>query len=172
MKQSSSKQDGRPPPPPEHRFLKGSTGNKGGRPKGAVSLKRITRKVALKKHTVVIDGAPQRMTLLELIISRLVALSASGIASAVALEDDLRKKLTPEEIESAGYLLIREPYKSDAEWIAAMEAHNLRAKDPRTHVDLRSEEFVKAARGEPTKLGEALLASHRKWGHYRESPFD
>ncbi len=30
---------GRTPPPPEHRFLKGTSGNKRGRPKGAVSLK-------------------------------------------------------------------------------------------------------------------------------------
>jgi hypothetical protein len=172
MENSSSAQDGRAPPPPEHRFLKGSTGNKGGRPKGAISLKRITRKVALKKHTVLIDGAPKRMTLLELVISRLVALSSSGIASAVALDDDLRKKLSPDEIKSAGYLLVPEPYKSDAEWIAAMEAENLHAKDPRTYVNVRSEEFVKAVKGEPTKLGEALLASHRKWGHYRKSPFD
>jgi hypothetical protein len=172
MKQSSSTQDGRAPPPPEHRFLKGSTGNKGGRPKGAVSLKRITRKVALKKHTVLIDGVPERMTLLELVMTRLVALSSSGVAAAVALENDLRKKLSPDEIESAGYLLMPEPYKSDAEWIAAMEASNLRAKDPRTYVNVRSEEFAKAVKGEPTKLGQALLASHHKWGHYRESPFD
>jgi hypothetical protein len=88
------------------------------------------------------------------------------------LEDDLRKKLTPEEIESGGCVLMPEPYKSDAEWIAAMEAENLHKKDPRTYVNLRSEEFVKAAKGEPTKLGEALLASHRKWGNFRRSPFD
>jgi hypothetical protein len=64
-----------------------------------------------------------------------------------------------------------EPFESDAEWIAAMEAENLRKKDPQTHGNLRSQEFQKAAKGKPTKLGEAFLASHRKWGHYRGSPF-
>ncbi|MGN6285409.1 MAG: DUF5681 domain-containing protein [Afipia sp.] len=171
MSKASNPQDGRTPPP-EHRFLKGSTGNKAGRPKGAISLKRITRKVALKKHTVVIDGVSKKMTLLELVIFRLVALSSSGISSAVTLEDDLRKKLMPDEAKSDEYGLMPESFKSDAEWIAAMEADNLSKKDPRTHVNLRSEEFRKAAKGEPTKLGEALLASHHKWGNYRKSPFD
>jgi hypothetical protein len=40
-------------------------------------------------------------------------------------------------------------------------AHTL---EPGTFVDVRAEEFLKAARGEPSPLGEALLAFHKKYG--------
>jgi len=39
---------GRKPPPAEYHFLKGTTGNKKGRPKGSIDTKRLTRKVATR----------------------------------------------------------------------------------------------------------------------------
>src|ERR1700737_2234178 len=63
---------GRTPPPAEHRFLKGSCGNKRGRPKGTVSLKKLTRKVALKKHHVVVEGRVLHKTLLALVIGAMI----------------------------------------------------------------------------------------------------
>jgi len=44
--------EGRIPPPTKSQFRQGRSGNPGGRPKGSVSLSGLTRKVALKKHTV------------------------------------------------------------------------------------------------------------------------
>lgn len=63
---------GRTPPPAEHRFLKGTSGNKRGRPKGAVSLKKLTHKVARKKHRVVVAGRVVRKTLLQLVIEAVI----------------------------------------------------------------------------------------------------
>ena len=60
--------DGRKPPPPQSQFRKGQSGNRAGRPKGSVSLSAITRRVALKMHTVPIEGKPRKLTLLELLI--------------------------------------------------------------------------------------------------------
>src|SRR5258707_7272816 len=68
--------EGRTPPPAESRFRKGRAGNPTGRPKGSISLSRITRKVALKKHSLRIEDKPRRLTTLELVILKL-----KGIAS-------------------------------------------------------------------------------------------
>src|SRR5882757_220097 len=88
---------GRMPPPAEHRFLRGTSGNKRGRPKGAVSLKRLARKVALKKHRVVVDGRTVHKTLLELVIEAMIRGAASGLPSMVALHNVLRAKIRPTE---------------------------------------------------------------------------
>src|SRR5258708_645892 len=87
--------NGRMPPPSEHRFLKGTSGNKRGRPKGAVSLKRLTRKVALKKHRVVVDGRSVHRTLLQLVLEAMIRGAASGAPSMVALHNEIRAKIRP-----------------------------------------------------------------------------
>ena len=76
---------GRKPPPAEHQFLKGTSGNKKGRPKGSVDLKKLTRKVAQKKHAVKVDGKIVRKTLLQLVIESTVREAATGAPSMVAL---------------------------------------------------------------------------------------
>jgi hypothetical protein len=154
---------GRPPPPPEHRFLKGTSGNKRGRPKGAVSLKRITRKVALKKHAVMADGRSVRKTLLELVIEALISRAATGAPSMAALQNELRAKIRPTGEKQPGGLLVVPAVLSPEEFIAQEEARNATARDPSTYVNHKSEEFCKAVRGIPTTLGEAILASHRRW---------
>ena len=154
---------GRTPPPPEHRFLKGTSGNKHGRPKGAVSLKKITRKVALKKHAVMVDGRIVRKTLLQLVIEALIARAASGAPSMAALQNELRTKIRPTGEKQPGGLLVVPEVLSREESMAQAEAHNATAQDPSTYVNHKSEEFCKAVSGIPTALGEAILASHRRW---------
>jgi hypothetical protein len=155
---------GRTPPPPEHQFLKGTSGNKRGRPKGTVSLKKITRKVALKKHALTVDGRVVRKTLLQLVIETLISRAASGAPSMAALHSELRAKIRPTGEKQPGGLLVVPEVLSPEEWTAQAEAHNATARDPSTYVNHESEEFCKAVRGIPTALGEAIRASHRRWG--------
>src|SRR6202158_1962536 len=97
---------GRMPPPVEHRFLKGSSGNKRGRPKGSIDLKKLTRKVALKKHRVVVNGRSVRKTLLQLVIESVIRGAASGAPSMVSLHNEIRAKVRPMEEKQQGGLLV------------------------------------------------------------------
>jgi hypothetical protein len=153
---------GRMPPPVEHRFLKGSSGNKRGRPKGSIDLKKITRKVALKKHRVVVNGRSVRKTLLQFVIESVIRGAASGAPSMVSLHDKLREKVRPGEKQPGGLLVVPE-VSSPEEWMARVEERNALATDPTDRIDHKVEEFCKAARGIPTPLGEAIRASHRRW---------
>jgi len=153
---------GRTPPPPEHRFLKGTSGNKRGRPKGSVSLKKLTRKVAMRKHRLGPEGPSK--TLLQHVIEALIRGAASGLPSMVALNNEIRAKLHPQAEKQPGGLLVVPAVLSEAEFIEEMEKRNADARDPSTYVNHKSEEFCKAVRGIPTPLGEAILASHRRWG--------
>jgi uncharacterized protein DUF5681 len=121
---------GRLPPPLEHRFLKGSSGNKRGRPKGSIDLKRVTRKVALKKHRVVINGRPVRKTLLELVIEQVVRGAASGAPSMVSLYHKIRTRVRPIEGQQMGGLLLVPETLTTEEWEAQAERRNAIATDP------------------------------------------
>jgi hypothetical protein len=153
---------GRMPPPVEHRFLKGSSGNKRGRPKGSIDLKKITRKVALKKHRVVVNGRSVRKTLLQLVIESVIRGAASGAPSMVSLHNEIRAKVRPGEKQPGGLLVVPEVL-SPEEWMARVEERNALATDPTDRIDHKVEEFCKAVSGIRTPLGEAILASHRRW---------
>jgi hypothetical protein len=152
-------------PPVEHRFLKGSSGNKRGRPKGSIDLKKLTRTVALKKHRVTVNGRPVRKTLLELVVETVIRGAASGAPSMVSLHNAIRAKVRPMEEKQQGGLLVVPEGLSTEEFIAKEEARNASAQDPTTYVNHKGEEFCKAVGGIPTPLGEAILASHRRWNH-------
>ena len=154
---------GRMPPPVEHRFLKGSSGNKRGRPKGSIDLKKIIRKVALKKHSVVVNRRPVRKTLLQLVIESVIRGAAGGAPSMVSLHEKIRAKVRPLEEKQPGGLLVVPEVLSPEEFWARTEERNALATDPTDRIDYRAEEFRKAARGIPTPLSEAIRASHRRW---------
>jgi hypothetical protein len=155
---------GRMPPPAEHRFLKGSSGNKRGRPKGSIDLKKLTRKVALKKHRIVVNGRPVRKTLFQLVIETVIRGAASGAPSMVSLHNEIRAMVRPmEEQQPGGLLVVPETSSSTEEFIAEEEARNAGAQDPSTYVNHKGEEFCKAVKGVPTPLGEAILASYLRW---------
>lgn len=153
---------GRTPPPIEHRFLKGTSGNKRGRPKGTVSLKKLTRKVALRKHRLGPEGPAK--PLLRLVIEAMIRGAASGIPSMVAINNEIRAKIHPQQEKLPGGLLVVPAVMTPAEFIEAMEKVSADARDPSTYVNHKAEEFCKAVAGIPTRLGEAILASHRRWG--------
>ena len=98
---SGTSAEGRTPPPPEKRFPKGRSGNPAGRPKGAISLSLLTRKVALKKHRVPIDGKTRRITLLELLIFKARAMAAGGHPGAAAQINWLRAQIAQSDADLA-----------------------------------------------------------------------
>jgi hypothetical protein len=163
MNDNSQSGSGRMPPPVGHRFLKGSSGNKRGRPKGSIDLKKLTRKVALKKHRIVVNGRPIRKTLLQLVIEAVVRGAASGAPSMVSLHNEIRAKVRPMEEKQQGGLLVVPESLSTEEFIAKEIARTGDTQDPTTYVNHKGEEFCKAVRGIPTPLGEAILASYRRW---------
>jgi len=161
-KYNGASAQGRMPPPEEYRIPKGKSGNSKGRPRGSVSLPALTRKVANTKHRAVIDGAPQQRSLLELVILKIQAMALAGHAGAAALVTDLWGLAAVPEPGEGGFLLMPAEI-TEEEWIAQAEAHNAKSIEPGTEVNVEIEEFLKAARGEPSPLGEALLAFHKKY---------
>jgi hypothetical protein len=154
--------EGRLAPPEEYRIPKGKSGNYKGRPQGSVSLKALARKVAGTKHSGIIDGERQRLTLLELIVLNTRAMALGGHAGAAAVVRDLLNVMAEPEPDAGGFLLAPAELTQE-EWIARAEARNANAVEPGTQVNIETEEFLKAVRGEPSPLGEALLAFHRKY---------
>ncbi|HEV7876832.1 DUF5681 domain-containing protein [Bradyrhizobium sp.] len=155
--------EGRVRPPEEYRIAKGKSGNYKGRPQGSVSLKALARGVAGTKHSAVIDGEPQRRTLLELLVLKTRSMAFGGNAGAAAVMRDLLNVMAEPEPEGGGFLLAPAELMPD-EWIAEAEARNATAAEPGTEVNVETEEFLKAVRGEPSPLGEALLSFHKKYG--------
>ena len=151
---------GRTPPPPEHRFLKGTSGNKRGRPKGP-SLKKLTRKVALRKHRLGAEGPAK--TLLRHVIEAMIRGAASGVPSMVVLNNEIRTKIRPQQEKQQGGLLVVPAVLSPEEFMEKVEKRNAEAREPSTYVDHKYEEYCKAVAGIRTPLGEAILASHRRW---------
>lgn len=156
--------DSRKPPPAWHRFLKGKSGNPSGRPKGAVSKKRLVRKVALSKRVVAVHEKRVSLTIFELVIMKLKALAADGNPSAIAICNQLVSTLNPsEQSRKFGHLVVPEGLSIE-ESITQAEEHNARHPyEPGTYVDVWNEEFMKAARGEHSPLGEAIRAYNAKW---------
>ena len=155
---------GRTPPPPENRFPKGRSGNPAGRPKGSISLDRITRKVALQTHLVPIEGKPSKLTALELVVLKLTGMAASGHPGAAALINWLRSETELSEPDTAewGFLLVLE-IPTVEEFLAQEEARNAGKVEPGTEINIESDEFVKAVRGEASPLGEALRSFWQIW---------
>ena len=157
--------EGRTPPPPQSQFRKGRSGNPGGRPKGSVSLSGLTRKVALKKHAVPIEGKPCRVTLLELLILKTKAMAATGQPGAARQINWLRSQTGLSEADSGkSYFAIAPAPVTPEEFTAEMEARDAGKCEPGTFVDVKSEAFLKIGRGEASPLGEALRAFHKKYG--------
>ena len=79
-------------PPQAHRFAKGQSGNRRGRPKGAHNVKTIVRKVAAELHGVTIQDDVVRQTTVQLILRALSAKAMSGDIAASRELDRLRQR--------------------------------------------------------------------------------
>ena len=155
---------GRLPPPEEYRIPKGKSGNYKGRPRGSISLTKLVQKVANTKYRVLIDGAPRRETLRDLIILKIEALALNGNAGAAALMKDLfGLAVPPDPPEGCSFLVAPAPL-SPEEWMTQANARNAEAREPGTYTNVKTEEFLKSARGEYSPLGEALRAFAVKFG--------
>jgi hypothetical protein len=157
--------EGRIAPPAQSKFRKGRSGNRGGRPKGSISLNGITRKVALKLHSVPIEGKPRRVTLLELLILKTKAMAATGQPGAARQINWLRSQIELAETESSsGGFAIGPASVTPEEFVASLDAEYAGKCEPGTFVDVQAEEFLKTCRGERSTLGEALRAFYEKYG--------
>ena len=78
--------------------------------------------------------------------------------------DQLRGVIAPKPPEQqGGYLIVPAPPSSPEEFLAEEEERNKDKVEPGTEVNVEAEEFAKAVRGEPSRLGKALLAFHCKY---------
>ena len=161
-RQNGGSASGRKPPPETTRFQK-PTGNPAGRPKGTVSMAAITKKVALSKIPLSLNGKRQTLTRLEIAVLKLKALAAQGSAAAAEELHKLRTQAAPRQADrQAGVLLVPAEMPMEEYMRAEME-HNKNKIEPGTAINLDAEEFIKAVRGEPTNYGKAMLAHRRKY---------
>ena len=99
--------------PPKHtRFKKGQSGNKRGRPRGAVNLKTLLER-GLNEHVPVSRGGKtQRMRLIEAILAQLTRKSAGGDLAAMRYLIETAIKLNafsePEQVGTPGQKLTPE----------------------------------------------------------------
>jgi hypothetical protein len=153
---------GRRPPPRKSRFKKGQSGNPAGRPKGAVSLAKLTTTFALRKLTISVNGDSEQKTRLEITILKLIALAADGKATAIEELLRLRNKASPPEI-SGGLLVVPAPMSLE-EYIAKVEEENRNKVAPDTSIDLDADDLFQAPEREATALDHALKAHRQKYG--------
>ena len=96
--------------PPRRRRLKpGQSGNRKGRPRGAIGRKEIVRRVASETHTVIEQGERRRRSTLELILLFVRNRAATGDVRAFQAASELLARFGLPELEedrSRGCLLI------------------------------------------------------------------
>ena len=108
-------------PPAAHRFEKGTSGNAGGRPKGAKSKGQIAGKVLMKVHEVTEGDRKVKYTALELIVIALRNMSSKGNSKAFKDLQKLESKYNPEPPRGPGYYLTVPGHLDKEAWRAIYE---------------------------------------------------
>ena len=129
--------------------FEGTSGDKRGRPKGSHDLKKITRKVALRKHAVKVDGKTVRKTRLQLVVESTAGKpppacprSSCSWGRDFARRSD-RSRTSRRQVSSSS------PQK--CRWNISWRTKKFEtptSPDRALLVDHKAEEFMKAARGE------------------------
>ena len=91
-------------------------------------------------------------------------MAATGNPGAARLINWLRSQTEPSEASSGAKIALVAAPLTQEEFMAKEEVRNAGKLEPGTFVDLKAEEFLKAVRGEPSPLGEALESFHKKYG--------
>jgi hypothetical protein len=93
------------------------------------------------------------------------AMAASGHVAAARLINWLRSEIEPSDVEvpEGGFLLVPGALTAE-EFLAEEEKRTAGMVEPGTETNIKTEEFLKAARGDPSPLGEALRSFYRKYG--------
>lgn len=95
------------------RFGEGQPINRGGRPRGSPNLKTLTRRVAMQRHHVTIDGKRCRKSTIELMVLSLKKKAAAGDVKAFKLQQSWLQKLAPRQERRTAVLI--GPEQLDAE---------------------------------------------------------
>jgi Family of unknown function (DUF5681) len=96
-------------PPKAHRFQRGQSGNLAGRPKKALSRRRIVERVLLEKRRVDVDGSgrPRELTTLELAFLTLRRMALEGNHRAFKAYQTIDTRFGQQEpAKKAGHLLV------------------------------------------------------------------
>jgi hypothetical protein len=99
------------------RFGEGQPINRAGRPRGAPNLATMTKRVAVQRHKVIIDGKTCRKTTLELVLLKLKSMAAQGDRRAFALLQTYLQRLAPRQEHRRAVLIASEKLEGD-EWFA------------------------------------------------------
>jgi hypothetical protein len=101
-------------------FAPQKSGNRKGRPKGALGAKAIVQKFAHEMHTLPLGDGEVRLNTVQLIARVLCDRAAGGDVAASRLFDTLQSRYaTP--AESGGYLVVPEPYPNEGDWERAAQ---------------------------------------------------
>ena len=159
---SDCESEGRKPPPEHSRFKPGRTGNVSGRPKGAVSRRKLTAKVAQGKHSVKIGGRLERRTMLDLVVRKLREKALKGEPAAIAEWLALNRELRPEHETGRQGFLVVSPVLSQEAWIARAMRFNARVEEMNTLREWEAAQIIRFNGGRRQQKGPSLRWPRRK----------
>ena len=99
------------------RFGEGQPINRRGRPPGSPNRNAITRRVAMSRRSVMINGEVKRMSVLDLVLTAVKKSAAEGNLAAFALMDALINYHAPRAPTQYAVLFLKQKLSGD-EWMA------------------------------------------------------
>lgn len=111
-------------PPADHRFVKGQSGNRAGRPKGSRSISSVIAAGLSQRVTVTLNGKRRSITKLEAAVTQLANKAAAGDRHAAKLIIDLlhQAEYRDEARADPNLLGIDDRRMQDAAILAALRA--------------------------------------------------
>jgi len=133
-------------PPKEHQFKSGQSGNPRGRKKGARSRRAIVKAVATELHRVNVEGLPDRISTLELVLLALREMAMKGDVTAFRLIERLRDRYSPDEHEHSYGVLVVPAELSVKEWVE--RANRLNAERARERAEALQSQAAETQKAE------------------------